>query len=100
MTCGSGCNSCGAASREGSGCSKCGYSSLSSYCSCSSSMAPVASQIPSQSTVVVPVFSAISYDTLSNGGCGCSEGGCGYFKIGSAYKTANCGAYAARSCGC
>lgn len=94
MTCGNDRKSC-------SSCSSCGYGSMSDYCGCSTTMAPVPSQVPSMATVVVPVFGAISYDTLSHGAAGCEgHSSCGYYTIEGAYSTDNCGAYTSRSCGC
>ena len=84
----------------------CNYNNLSSYCNCTSNMAPVPSQVPSQATVVVPVFGSISYDTLQRSGGDCADGSCdssgcgGYVSIGQAYNTSGCGAYTTRSCGC
>lgn len=84
--------------------STCNYNSLSSYCNCTSNMAPVPSQVPSQATVVVPVFGAISYDSLTRSGCidgQCDSSGCGgYVSISQAYDTGNCSQYTTRSCGC
>lgn len=86
--------------------STCNYNNLSSYCNCTSNMAPVPSQVPSQATVVVPVFGSISYDTLQRSG-GCMDGSCengngcnGYVSISQAYDTSGCGQYTSRSCGC
>ena len=84
--------------------SSCNYNSLSSYCNCATNMAPVPSQVPSQATVVVPVFGSISYDTLQrSGGANADPNavGCnGYVSIGQAYDTSGCGSYSSRSCGC
>ena len=79
----------------------CNYNNLSSYCNCTTNMAPVPSQVPSQATVVVPVFGSISYDTLQRSGGANGESSCnGYVSINNAYSTAGCSAYTTRSCGC
>ena len=76
----------------------CQYETLGGYCNCNQTRAPVAAMVPSMSTVVVPVFGAISYDSLSNG-AGCGNCG-GYTSISDAYSTEGCGLYTTRGCGC
>lgn len=93
----SGCSPCSNNGWGGSnGCSPCGRLTMADYCGCSTTMAPVPTQLPSSSQIIVPVYGAIGYDSLVGDSC------CGYSTLCTAYKCPPQGArLASRStCNC
>lgn len=80
------------------GCSSCnnGYMGLESYCNCNTTMVPVPAQVRTSSQVIVPVFGTISYDSLTRGGDGCSNG-ISYLPVSRAYRTSCCNQYMTRT---
>jgi hypothetical protein len=78
------------------------YGSSDVYCGCNTTMAPVPAQVRSMSQIVVPVFSAISYDSLTSSHryrSGDTTPG-PYPSISCAYRTAEGHKYMTRNAGC
>lgn len=78
------------------------YGHADVYCQCNTTMAPVPAQVRSMSQIVVPVFGAITYDSLTARNrslAGDSTPG-PYPSVSCAYRTTEGHNYVTRSCGC
>jgi hypothetical protein len=76
----------------------CAYNTLSSYNQGQGSgiSPPMPAGVPSMRTAVVPVYGAMSYDTLTNGQLATCQG---HFTITNAYPSyGNCTKYTTRLC--